>query len=262
VTLTPEKFKKYATIAVGLTICALIAPGIYLALKGIAGLIAAFVICSVAIALMPAFTQAMTNLKFKAFTEVVSRAPIESLYAEQEESFNDLQEASKGIEEQMEHIEIMSEKVKAYAKKQTDPDQLASWQSRLSDYERLLAHNVELFKAAKTEHAKYGPIIDIAEMEWDMAKSDAKLAKAFGKKDDFMRNLRQKTALEAVQKASAASRARLRMALVNQEQTMVEIKDTAPVHAITYDTRGKVNLGNILDVQPISVPREGNHGPT
>jgi hypothetical protein len=76
--ITEERFKKIASIGVGAAICIAVAPVIFLTIKGLVGLVVAFAICCVLAALMPAFVQLCANLKFRAFKEVVSRAPIES----------------------------------------------------------------------------------------------------------------------------------------------------------------------------------------
>lgn len=202
-------------------------------------------------ALLPAASQWLTNLKFKTFKAVVSRDPINSLISEQADSARDLKDGRTAIEEQIANVEELRNKMENFSKNRNVPlQQLQTWQSRLEDYEKLLAHNVELFKAAKAEHENYGQIIEIAELEWDMAMSDAKLSKAFNKKpDDFMRTLRQKTALDAVQKASANSRARLKMALLDSEQTQESIRGQEQVHAINYNQQGKVDLGTLLEVR-------------
>lgn len=256
-TLTQEKFKKYATLAVGLAICVVVAPIVFLAIKGAVGLIAAAVIGSVCVALMPAFTQLMTNLKFKAYTEVVSRAPIESLYTEQQLAHNDLMEARTALEGQMGQVEMMKDNLEDYRKKRADdPESIAKWVERVNEWEKVLAFNIELFKGAKVEYAKFGRIIEDAEMDWKMSAADRKLSKAFGKKDDFMRNLRTKTALDAVQQESAAARARLKMSLVDNDYAVSQTKDKDIVHAITYSPAGKIDVGNILDVTPVSVKVE------
>lgn len=266
--LTQEQFKtrvKWGLMGLSVLV---IAPITFFVSLGIVGLTAAIWAAAISIfslgvlnALVGPASQWLTNLKYKALEAVVSRAPIESLYAEQEQSYEDLKQSNLTITEQMTEVEVMRDKVSNF--KRTRPDDAegnARWEARLQEWEKILAFNLELFKEAKTEHIKFGRIIEDAEMDWDMSSTDRKLARSFGKKDDFMRKLRTKTALETVQRESAASRARLKMSLVNNDYAVSQTKDKDPVHAITYDTQGKIVTGNLLNVEPLKVPRTDQEG--
>lgn len=262
-----ERFKKWTQVALMAGTALVIGPLCFFLALSLMGISAAIIAAALALliagfvqASVPAASQWLTNWKFKALNAVVSRAPIETLYSEQEESYRDLQEANLKLTEQTTEVEVMRDKVDKFKRERADdPASVQRWMERLNEWEKVLAFNIELFKKAKVEYVNFGRIIEDAEMEWDMAATDRKLAKAFGKKDDFMRNLRTKTALESVQRESAAARARLKMSLVNNDYAVSQTKDQDAVHAISYDRSGKIVLGDVLQVPKIGVRRDDQH---
>lgn len=256
--ISEQKFKTLAKWGIVGLVSLILGPIFFLIAKGILGATLAIVAAAFALfvigflnAKAPAVSEWLTQTKFKSFTDQVSRAPIESLYHEHELSWKDLQEARTAVEGQITHVEVMKDNVAEYKKtRANDPESIAKWVARLEQWEKILAFNLELFKGARQKYDEFGRIIEDAEMDWKMSLMDRKLSKAFGKKDDFMRNLRSKTALDTVQQESAAARARLRMSLEDNDYASSQTKDQAPVHAIEYDRDGKIQIGSILNVQP------------
>jgi DNA repair ATPase RecN len=190
----------------------------------------------------------------------VSRKPgsihIESLISEQQAAQKDLEEAREQLSAQMAQVESMRDKVREFERTRSDdPDAIARWNERLQEWEKVLAYNVDLFKRAKADVVAFAKIVEQAEMEWSMATADAKIAASFGRKSgDFLRTLRERTALDAVQKASAESRARLRLSVVDHDHVVDQTRDKPAVHAINYTATGKVDLGRVLDLAEINLP--------
>lgn len=246
-----EKFKKWATIGlIGVT-GLLVAPIIFLTIKGIVGLAIAGVLAAGVMAAAPAVSQWMTNMKFKALETVISYEPVLTLKASAEQRWKELATQRDLLEEMSGTLQQFKHKATSFI--QSYPEEAASWNQRVQSYEQIFAYRVDLFKKAKKETEKFMITIDKAEGIYEMAVLDSKMSKSFGKKSDFMTMFKEKTAFEAIDKANSAAMASLQMAMIDEEYVSEQIKLQAePARAINYSPSGVVNLGNILDIQEIA----------
>lgn len=262
--LSQIKFSRKIKIALVLLTALLVGPISFFLTISALGIASAAIAVGIALfavgvvnALIPATSDWLTALKFKSVQAVATANPIETLLAEQAQSKADLDEAREGIERSMADVEVMAAEVQEI---KGDPAatkaQVEQWEERLGEYEKLLAYRVDLYKQAKIKHGDWDGVIRIARIEWRLLQSDARLSKTFQRKDEFMRKLRTQTALDTIQRESAQSRARLRMAIIDGEGTMEALKGQQPVHSITYDKNGKVVLGNVLDVPAVEIKKD------
>lgn len=243
------KYKKMLQIGTIGVVGLVVAPVIFLAIKGIVGLVAAGVIGGVVLALMPAMTEKLTQLKFQAMKIVISRAPIESLYARVQERHNLLQEQRKVLQEQAANLEGFKKKATKFMAQY--PEEAPAYQEKLTGYEKLFAYRVNLFKEARQKNQEFVKVVEKAEAIYEMAVADAALGQSFNKEQDFMAFYREKTAFDAIERADNLAMSNLRMALVDDEFAIKAVEnDAQPVHQVSYDTQGNVILGNILNEVP------------
>lgn len=248
--LTEAKFKTLLNIGIITAICFAVAPIIFTAIGGAIGLAIAYVLGAVVLALRPAFTEWLAQLKFKTMDAVISRAPVETLYQRAKERVDELNEQRAILNEQAGNLEGFKKKAKAFAKKY--PDDANDMNEKLIGYEKLFAWRVELFKQAKKETQNFVKEVEKAEDIYEMALADAALGKSFNKGKDFMSIYREKTAFDAIDKANSKAMANLRMALVD-DVVVAEQIGTQEVHAVTYDANDNVVLGSIMNLDEIKV---------
>jgi hypothetical protein len=247
-----QRFKTIAKFGIAGIICLLVAPIVFLMIKGLVGLAVAGVICATLIALMPAFSEWLTQIKFKALKGVISRAPVESLIQRAKERWDELETQLGLLKEQAAAVSEFKIKVSRFVKE--NPLDAQDWLDRLADYEKRFAFRVESFKKAKRDTHDFMKTIDRAEAIYEMALMDQKLSKSFGKSRDFMAIFREKTAFDAIDKANAQSMADLKMSMIDEDYVSQQTLGEQPVAKITYDTQGNVVLGNILNMDSIQVP--------
>lgn len=246
-----QKFKKYAAIGVTLAVCAIVAPFVALAIGGIVGIATAFALGSVLLAVQPAFTQWVTNMKFKALETVISYEPVLTLKTRAEERWKELDTQRSLLKQQAAALEEFTKKAKNFIKQ--FPEEAEDWMKRVNDYEKIFTYQVDCFKVAKLETEKFMVAIEKAEGIYEMAVLDAKMSKSFGKSRDFMSIFKEKTAFDSIDKANSEAMASLRMALIDENFVSEQIKlQETPQRAVNYTPAGTVNLGNILDIQEIA----------
>lgn len=245
--LTQEKYKRLLQWGVAGGVALVVAPIIFMVIKGIVGLAVAGVLGATILALMPAFTEKMSQLKFQALKGVISRAPIESLYQRAKERWEALREQHVILQEQAGALEEFKAKTQRFVKEY--PEEAEQYQTQLKGYEKLFAYRVDQYKTAKKANEDFNKTVEKAEAIYEMAVADAKLGKSFNKDKDFMAVFREKTAFDAVDKASSQALANLRMALIDDDFANKQVENVE-THAIAYDSNGNVMLGNILSEVP------------
>ena len=249
--MNQENFKKYATIGLIGLAGLIVAPVIFLVVKGLVGLAIAGLVAATTMAAAPAVSQWLTNMKFKALETVISYEPVLTLKTRAEERWKELDVQRTLLEEQAATLEQFTKKANGFIKQ--FPEEASDWTQRVKDYEQIFSYRVDLFKKAKAETEKFMVTIDKAEGIYEMAVLDAKMSKSFGKARDFMSIFKEKTAFDAIDKANSKAIASLRMALVDENFVSEQIKLQAePVRTVNYNPSGSVNIGNILDITTIA----------
>ena len=243
------KYKKLIQIGIVCSVALVVAPIIFLVVKGIVGLIIAGVIGMTAMALLPALSEKLTQLKFQAVKLVISRAPVESLYARVHERHTLLQEQRQILQEQAANLEGFKKKATKFMAQY--PEEAPAYQEKLTGYEKLFAYRVNLYQEATAKNKDFVKVVEKAEAIYEMAVADAALGHSFNKEQDFMAFYREKTAFDAIEKADNLAMSNLRMALVDDDFVNKAVANTTtPVHQVAYDAQGSVILGNILNEVP------------
>jgi hypothetical protein len=243
------KYKKLIQIGIVGAVALVVAPFIFLVVKGIVGLIIAGVVGMTAMALLPALSEKLTQLKFQAMKIVIDRAPVDSLYGRVQERHALLQEQRKILQEQAANLEGFKKKATKFM--QQYPEEAPAYQEKLEGYEKLFAYRVELFKEAKVANQAFVKVVEKAEAIYEMAVADAALGHSFNKEQDFMAFYREKTAFDAIERADNLAMSNLRMALVDDDFATKKVSNVnTTVHQVSYDASGSVVLGDILKTVP------------
>lgn len=241
------KYKRLIQIGIIGVVGLIVAPVVFLAVKGIVGLVIAGLVGGVALALMPAVSEKLTQLKFQALKIVIDRAPVDSLYVRVQERHALLQDQRKVLQEQAANLEGFKKKAMRFM--QQYPEEAAAYQEKLSGYEKLFAYRVDLFKQARRANQEFVKVVEKAEAIYEMAVADAALGHSFNKEQDFMAFYREKTAFDAIERADNLAMSNLRMALVDDDFVNKAVENQQ-VHQVSYDSQGNVILGDILNTVP------------
>lgn len=243
-----QRFKRFVQLGIVGGVALAVAPIIFLVIQGIVGLVVAAVIGAVVLALQPAFSTWLTNLKFKAVKAAVQANPIETLYAAQQTRTQELEEARQKLESQATSLEKFRNKVTKLSRDY--PEDAKTYQDQLRDFERLLAYRVEQFKSAKGSLEVFKRNVVKAKDLYEMSLAAVETGNAMNAGEDFMAKFKEEIAFDEVDNTNAQAIAQLRMALADDNYVRDQIKDQ-DVRAINYTDAGSVNLGNIL--KPLDV---------
>jgi hypothetical protein len=248
--MTKENFNRLVSFGLVGVAAIVIAPLVFLMIKGVVGLAVAIILVAILDALIPAFSAWLTHLKFSSLKFVISRQPIEELMQRAKERWDALAEQRDLLQQQAASLGLYKKKVEKIERE--FPEDGPEARANLSQYEELFAYRVEAFKHAKEETQKFMRTIDRAESIYEMAVAEANMGKSFGKNKDFMAIFREKTAFDAVDKASADSLASLKMALVDEAYST---KVSEPAKAVTYSA-GEPVLGSVLSLDNVPIPMQ------
>ena len=202
----------------------IVAPFIFVAIQGIAGLLVAGTIGAVAINLAPWAAAKVANWRIMALKHEAARNPVETLqndYLRKQESLKDFGAA----------ITTFSAKVSTFADKLVDfrkqyPEEVEKFNAQHGKMRQLLELRRAKYKSAQAELARYEDEIQKAGAIWQMGQAAAEMTKAAGMtEEDFLAKIQVETALDSVQ-------AQLNVAFSDLEQALTDEDDkTADVLA-------------------------------
>ncbi len=237
------KYKRLVQFGIIGGVALVAAPIIFLIIKGIVGLIIAGLLGGVALALQPAISTWLTNLKFKAVKAVVQANPIETLVAGQQERTRELDESRKKLEGQATGLEKFRNKVDKMVRDY--PQDAKRFQDQLTDFERLLAYRVEQYKGAKRSLKERADKIERAKVIYEMSLAAVEAGEVMNAGEDFMAKFKEDVAFDEIDNTNAKAISQLRMALADDDYARDQIKDV-DVRTVNYTPAGTVDLGNIL----------------
>jgi hypothetical protein len=240
-----QRFKRLIQVGIAGGVAVVVAPTIFLVIQGLIGLIAAFVVGSVALALQPAFSTWLTNLKYKAVKEVVERDPCATLIAQRQERAQALEDARGMLEQQVAAVELFSQKTKKLVKQY--PEEAEESMQTLKEYEALLVFRVDQFKDSREKHAAFSRNVDKYIAKYELAQLGNATGKALNSGSDVMAKFKESIAFDKIDREHAQSLAHLRMALTDESYAKEQIKTSTSTHQVTYTPDGRVQLGSILE---------------
>lgn len=216
-----QKRKRIETIAkvLGLGLAGfIVAPVIFLTIKGIIGLIVTAAICLPFIYATPAIGSALANWRLKLLKAEAARNPVETLqndYVKRQEALVSFAEAIKKF---IAEKESFAEKLDGF--KTQYPTEAPKFALQLGKMEQLLTLRKQKYKQAQRSLELYESEIQKAGAIWEMGQAAAQMSKAAGMSDaDFFAKIQVETALDSVQKNLNIAFADLEVSLLDENES-------------------------------------------
>jgi len=199
-------------VLLGGIICFLMAPFIFIAIKGFVGLVVAGVLSFIALNMVPWFAAKVGNWRLKALKHEASKNPVETLERAFEVKKNGLIQYRQSIvtfEGEVNNFRgVINEHKKLY------PDD-TRYDEKFDKMCQLLDHRKKKYKIAQGQLAAFDEVIDRARSEWKVYQMAVKLDAAAGAGEDFESKLMKDTALDAIQTGMNTAFAELEISLLD-----------------------------------------------
>ena len=222
----------------GLVGAILIAPFIFLAVKGIVGLAAAMVIGLGIIHGAPVLGMKFANWKLKAIKYEASRNPVETM----QEVFR---EKSAAVEVFARRVEDFATEVRNFADKlgqfkKDFPDEADKFVENLAVMERGLSERKRRLEEARQELTRFRSEIRKVDGIWQMSLAANKMHRAAGMTEDsFMQRIKTETAIDAVQSSLNRALSQLETSL-SKDVLAIEAKDPSILDVQSIEVRERV----------------------
>lgn len=238
---TDQKRKRIETIAwiagAGV-IGVIIAPFVFLAVKGIIGFIITGVITWTSIQFLPVFTMKIANWRLKALKYEASKNPIETLqndYKARQEALSNFLQSIKDFATQ---VNIFGGKLVDFSKQY--PEEAHLYRDQHAKMKQLLDLRFSKYEEVKAGLVAYALEIKKAEALWDMSKAAAEMNKAAGvDSEEFLQKISRETAIESVQKSLYGSLADLEISLREEMTDSLKIDNGSKQNYIEIDTKSQ-----------------------
>jgi hypothetical protein len=210
----------------------IVAPVIFIAIKGLIGAIVAAVVGLVAINLAPSVAAMVANWRLKALKAVAAANPIETL----ENQYADRQNALMGIRDNIKESYAVLQDL--YAQIQEHDEKYPGRPSQNLDKYNKLKALIELrgkkYKQAQKNLAAFGEVIEEKRSDWKIAQTMARASKLANVGEDFQAKLMQDTALITIQDGLNMAFSELETSLLDEQP--IQPSGTQPPPAIAAGT--------------------------
>lgn len=221
----PFKGSKLATglkWGLGLGAAVLVAPVVFLAVKGIVGLAAAAVVGLVLINGAPVLAMTLANWKLKGIKYAATSNPVETLQNAYREQDAALDRFRQSITDFRAEVANFSTQVDGFAAQ--FPQDASKFSAQLEAMNRLLKVRESRYQTARGELQKFAGEIKRAEAIWKMGQAAQRLNKAAGfSDDDFLARIKTETALDSVQSSMNKAFAELETSLMDETPHPVDL---------------------------------------
>jgi hypothetical protein len=194
-----------------------VAPFVFIAIKGLIGLALAAVVGWGIVFFTPVVAAMMANWRLKALKAEAARNPVETLQ-------NDYAKRQTALAEFRQAIVTFSGEVKNFADKLVDfvkqyPAEAAKFKEQLSKMKQLLALRQKKYTQAQESLVAYELEIQKAGAIWEMGCAAAKMNEAAGMtEDDFLAKIQTETALNSIQTNLNEAFADLEISLLDEDK--------------------------------------------
>jgi hypothetical protein len=206
----------------------IVAPFIFLAIKGLIGAIIAAVVGLVAINLAPSFAALVANWRLKALKAVAAANPIETL----ENQYADREAALLKIRDNIKESYAVLQDL--YAQIQEHDEKYPGKPSQNLDKYNKLKALIELrgkkYKQAQANLKAFGEVIEEKRSDWKIAQTMARASKLANVGQDFQSKLMQDTALITIQDGLNIAFSELETSLLDEDSS--QPSQTQPAGAI------------------------------
>jgi hypothetical protein len=208
-----EKIVKYAALPI---VGFIVAPYIFLSIKGLIGLVIAGVISVVVVNMIPWFAAVVANWRLKALKHEAAKNPIETLENDYKRRHEALVAFRRSILNSKAEVASFGDKLQDF--KGQYPADVAKFDEQYRKMVELLKLKGRKYEQAKANLQSYESEIDRARAIWNMAQAAAQMNKAAGvDTDEFFAKIQVETALGSVQKSLNLAFADLEMSLADEK---------------------------------------------
>lgn len=226
-----DRIAKYARWAIALAAAALIAPFIFLAVKGMVGLALAAVTGLVIVNLAPVVSMKLANWKLRGIKHEARTNPVETLQNQLHERRQQLAAFLSTITEFNAAVKGFESKVSMFKAQQ--PDQAERFEKQLKGMQALLDLRQRRYREADKEVDRFEAAIERAAALWDMSLEAARMNKLAGQQDaGVFDRIKTDVAFDAVETGLNRAFAELETALL----------DEAPAAAITHQPADVIEI--------------------
>jgi len=253
--LKRKRIESVAKIGALLVVGFVVAPFIFISIKGIVGLAAAVVIGLTINAFIPWFGAKLANWRLKALKHEASLNPVETLetqYQAKEQGLIAFRENIKIF-----HAEVENFRAVVQEHKERYPGD-NKYDDKFNKMVQLLQLRAAKYKQAQQNLSSFAEIIDRKRSEWKIVQAAAKMDKAAGAGEDFVSKLMADTALDSIQTSLNTAFAELEVSLLDEAAAvqgasvpMVNVTPAAP--ALPAPTNRSLDLDIDTEVVPVRV---------
>lgn len=190
-----------------------VAPFIFLAIKGLIGLVVAAGIGLLLINITPVLMEKFANWRLKAIKAEAAKNPIETLQRDFGQRQDALQRFREAITTFSAATMTFGDKLDGF--KEQFPKDATKFEQQLAKMKKLLDIRRLRYKEAEDALEQYAAEIDRAKAIWAMGLEAAKMNKAAGMtEEDFLAKIKVETALDSVQTSMNTAFAELETSLL------------------------------------------------
>lgn len=205
----------------------LVAPFIFLAIKGIIGLAIAIGMGSGIIFYTPVLARKAANWRLKMLKAEAMRNPIETLQNEYNTRDAALKTAEVRIKSAIASRNTFGSKLEGFAEK--FPNKADKYKGELADMDNAINQAKLKYKTAQQRLSEFEAVIEQANAEWELAQAAQAAGKAIGMTNgDFMSKLMETTALDSVRQSLSMAFADLDTSSLTFEVPPKEIAEATP----------------------------------
>lgn len=212
----------------------IISPFIFIAIKGLIGLVLAAAVGCGIVFFMLVVAAMCANLRLKALKAEAARNPVETLQ-------NDYVKRQTALAEFRQAIVAFSAEVKNFADKLVGfvkqyPDEAAKFKEQLSKMKQLLSLRQKKYSQAEESLVAYELEIQKAGAIWEMGCAATKMNEAAGMtEDDFFAKIQTETALNSIQTHLNEAFADLEISLLDEDKDKAKELYAAKQRGIVQD---------------------------
>ncbi|MFT3870895.1 MAG: hypothetical protein QM715_20775 [Nibricoccus sp.] len=230
----------------------------FIAIKGLVGLIVAAAVSLVVVNLIPWFSAIVANWRLKALKHEAAKNPIETLQNDYRKRIEALQAFRQSILNSKAEVASFRDKLDGFKKQY--PADAAKFDEQYHQMLALLKLRGKKYEEAKGNLERYDGEITRAKAIWDMAQAAAAMNKAAGvDADEFFAKIQVETALDSVQKNLNLAFADLEMSLVDEKSpagtNAIPVQPVVEAPKTLADEKASLDL-DIEVVDPASRPRK------
>lgn len=242
-------FAKYAAIAL---VGFFVAPYIFTAITGLAGLVAAGAIMLTTWALLPVAESFAANMRLKLVKGEAARNPVETLHNDHRQQTAVLNERLKGIDEMAGAVRTLDEVIDRLESEFPDSPELPQLRADHEELVMLEKHRRSDWQEARVTLGLFENEIKRVSRLWDVAQAAARARKSSGLTEgEWMNKLKSETAITAIRTNLNTQLAALSSEKMQSEADRI-LKGRIAAKALPAPTGNVIEIGHVKAAKKIT----------